>query len=117
MKDLVLSSNGFSKLKVFVFPTNYIGPVADFERPLFGNATMSIHYILDNGPLKRLLLESSGFWKDYIEFNWKIINPIPHGTKSITFIIDWVKLELTPLSQPYTSREWQGPFEFRIELE
>lgn len=111
-KDLVLSPLG-AKAHAIFFPVDYIGPVSDRERMLFGPATSHAHYSMDNGPLKSTRNAVGNFQKDMVGLEWDLVNPIPKGTKCLTLIIEGIKFRDNTLKE----REWPGPFEFRIELE
>lgn len=114
LKDLALSPFG-AKAHVLFYPTDYIGPAIDRERIFFGPAFTVARYQIDNGPLKSMSAQQlavSNFQREVIGLDFDFIDPIPRGTKSLTFIIDKIKWKETS-----RQREFIGPFEFRVELE
>ena len=61
-------------------------------------------YRLDNGPVKKAGTSGVRYLLNGMEHIWDMLDPVPKGTKEITFVI-------TELG------DWEGPWEFRVPLD
>ena len=61
-------------------------------------------YSLDGGPAKVAGWSGLGFREDGLRLSWVMLDPVPKGTKELTFI-------MTKLG------DWEGPWEFVVSLE
>ena len=69
---------------------------------------MALHaeaeYTLDGRPTKKVGLSAIGFLENGMRHTWDMLDPVPKGSKEMTFVI-------TKLG------EWEGPWEFHVSLE
>jgi len=97
-------STSEAKFYVFNIPPNYNLP----QGPMLPPPSLMIHaeaeYSLDDGPMKRAGPSGIRFLENGTEHIWDMLDPVPKGTKKLTFVI-------TRLG------EWEGPWEFSIPLE
>jgi|GEM_PF-1715520 len=68
---------------------------------------MALHafaeYSLDGGPVKKVEPSGIRFYDEGVRHSWKHLDPVPKGTKELTFII-------TKLG------DWEGPWEFHVPI-
>ena len=95
-----------AKFYAFNTPPGYDLPQGpDFPPP---PSLMVLHaeaeYTLDSGPTKKIGLSAIGFLENEMRHTWDMLDPVPKGSKEMTFVI-------TKLG------EWEGPWEFYVSLE
>jgi len=64
----------------------------------------SAEYSLDGGPVKKAGTSGVHYLLNGMKHTWDMLDPVPKGTKEITFVI-------TELG------DWEGPWEFHVSLE
>lgn len=111
LKNIELSSFG-AKAYATMVPVDYVPPASDTERSLWGPAVSHAYYRLDSGALKSAGVAGSGFFEE-IELEWDLIDPVPKGTRLLTFIIDGIEYQ----DNLGKEHKWLGPFEFQITLQ
>ncbi len=92
--------------------TSTNNPVSGYNNPEWlGHVPLSAQYVID-GAVKEARAPSSHFLDNGIEFRWgasqdddNYLDPVPVDAKEITFVIP----EIRP--------DWEGPWEFEIQLE
>jgi len=72
--------------------------------PEFMKLHAEAEYSLDGGPVTKAGPSGIGFLEDGMRHSWTHLDPVPKGTREITFVI-------TKLG------DWEGPWEFKISLE
>jgi hypothetical protein len=75
-------------------------PAPPWMMELYANAK----YSLDGGPVKDAGWSGIGFREDGMRHRWIMLDPVPKGTKQLTFVI-------TKLG------DWEGPWKFQVSLE
>ena len=111
LKNIDLSSFG-AKVYATMVPVDYVPPTSDTERSLWGPVVSHAYYRLDSGSLESAGVAESGFFEE-IELEWDLINPVPKGTRLLTFIIDGIEYQ----DNLGKEHKWLGPFEFQITLQ
>jgi len=111
LKNIDLSSFG-AKVYATMDPVDYVPPVSDAERSLWGPVVSHAYYRLDSGSLESAGVAKSSFFEE-IELEWDLINPVPKGTRLLTFIIDGIEYR----DNLGKEHKWLGPFEFQITLQ
>lgn len=72
--------------------------------PEFMKLHAEAEFSLDRGLLQKAGPSGIGFLKDGMRHSWKHLDPVPKGTREMTFVI-------TRLG------DWEGPWEFKVPLE
>lgn len=97
LERVELSTMG-AKVYAFNVPLDYKPPPPHVMIP--ANA----EYSLDGGLMKEAGWSGLGFREDGLRLSWIMLDPVPKGTKELTFII-------TKLG------DWEGPWKFQVSLE
>jgi hypothetical protein len=104
LKYLELTATG---MEVYAFntpPDYYLSERPQPPPPEFMKLHAEAEYSLDGGPVIEAGPSGIRFLEDGMRHSWTHLDPVPKGTKEITFVI-------TKLGS------WEGPWEFKIPLE
>jgi len=94
-------------MEVYAFnvPPDYNLPQGpNLPPPPLMELSAEAEYSLDGGPVTETEPSAIGFLEDGMRHSWKHLNPVPKGTREITFVI-------TKLG------DWEGPWKFRVPLD
>jgi len=94
-----------AKFYAFNVPSDYDLPQGpDLPPPLLMSLHAEAEYSLDGGPSIEAGLSAIRFLDDGMRHTWDMLDPVPKGTKELTFTI-------TKLG------DWEGPWEFQVSIE
>ena len=93
-------------MKVYAFntpPDYYLSERPQPPPPEFMKLHAEAEYHLDGSPMKKAEPSGIRFYDEGVRHSWKHLDPVPKGTKELTFII-------TKLG------DWEGPWEFHVPI-